>query len=730
MSARWSDGIDEGPLKALGMKALFGANYFSGGKVVILRLDLGAYDEVFTNDIPGFFDKLKEALPSLHEHHCSVGCAGGFFQRVTRGTLLGHVTEHVAIELQGLAGMDVAYGKTRATAVQGVYNVVFRFVDVEAGLFAGKAALNLVNALLAGRPFDVGGAVDAIVAIREQRLLGPSTQAIVAAAGRRGIPFLRLDEHNLVQLGNGRFKKCIRATVTEDTSLVAVETAGNRYLTARVLKGAGVPVPETIRAVSAEEVRAFGESLGQGGSLAIRPVTGNLGRGVTLDLSADGNLEEALAAALAGSDAVAVQHHVAGSLFRLLVIDNRFVAAVRVELPSVTGDGASTIGQLIAALNADAQRGVGDKTPLTRVVVDSRLTEFLAAAGLSVDSVLPAGRRFDLTLSRSLKLGASSEDVTDAVHPANRLLAERASRAVGLDAAGIDIVASAIETPLLETGGRVVDVAAAPDFRMHLTPARGEGRDVAEPFVDMLFPPPSQARVPLIAVTGTTGRGVAVRILERCLALAGRTVGLACEEGLFVGGELLVEGDATGLEGAAVVLGDRSIDCALLEVPLEGILESGLGYEFADCGVVLNVIDDGRRFDELETVEDAAYAHSVVAEQVYDAGYAVLNGDSDHVFGMGERLYSKSVLFSRSDDSPRVLKHVEAGGRAVVVDGGRVVIRDGRERIDLLGLDDLPLIGKNAQVECVLACVATLYCCGVLVDTIREGLLSFCEVGN
>ncbi len=716
-----------GPLKVLDIKILHGANYFSAGPVVILRLDLGEYDEVFTNQVPGFHGKLKTALPSLHEHHCSIGREGGFFERVEKGTLLGHVTEHVAIELQTLAGMDTAYGKTRSTATQGVYNVVFRFFDEEAGKLTAHAAVGFVNAILLDRLFHVNDAVDAIVAIREERMLGPSTQVVVSEAQKRGIPFQRLDEHNLVQLGTGKFQKRIRATVTSDTSLIAVETAGDRYLTARMLEDSGVPVPLTIRARRPAEAVSFRERLNV--PVVVKPCAGKMGEGLSLGLETRDEIEDAVERALSFDDAVVVQPFLGGSCYRLLVIDYRFVAAARLAPPVITGDGNKTIGELVEDLNADSDRGVGDKSKLTIVEVDDATRRILGDAGFTEKTVLPAGESLALKLSKSLKLGGSSIDVTDDVHPANRLLAERASRALGLDVAGVDVVALDIEKPVSESNGAVIEVNAAPDFRMHISPVKGKSQNVAGPFLDMLFPPDRETRASVLAVTGTDGATLAARLLAHGLETAGYTVGMVCSEGLFVSGDCLIKGNMTGHGSAGKALKDRTIDCAVFEVPVETILDRGLGYEFADVGIVLNVRAAGRTFDEAATLDDIAYAKSVVAEQVYHEGYSVLNADSEAILEMSGRLYSRLVLFSRGNSNPKVREHAGSGGRAVVIDNDRFVVLEGLERIDVIGLGEVPFAAGGEDSEAVRhvvpAAVGALFSFGISIDTIRKSLLTF-----
>ncbi len=726
MQAYWDYALLPGPLKVQEIKTMHGANYFSGGPIVVLRLDLGGYDEVFTNAIPGFYERLAAAVPSLAEHQCSEKRPGGFFFRVEKGTLLGHVVEHTAIELQTLAGMDVGYGKTRSTSVQGVYNVVFRFIDEVAGVYAGKAAVNLINALLEARPFDAAAAVQTLVEIREKRLLGPSTQAIVDEAAARQIPWLRLDAYNLVQLGTGRYRKWVRATVTSDTSIIAVETADDKALTAMALQDAGVPVPETLRAVRVEDALEFQRRLG--GPVVLKPVQGALGAGATLAVETPQAVREAFALAQEGGAAVLVQPFVPGKAYRLLVIDYRLAAAVQLVPPYVIGDGATPMQALIERLNADPRRGFGDKSLLTRVEVTDEVLRLLALKGYGLESVPPKGEVVVLALTGNPKVGGSALDVTDAVHPLNRFLAERAARAVGLNVAGVDCIAADIGEPILESGGRFLEVNAAPDFRMHLRPTAGKSRPVAGALLDMLFPPGTPARIPLFSVTGTLGKTTAVALLSHCLALAGRTVGTTTTEGLVIAGRCLMKGDMTYPEHVALVLKDPTIDCAVLETAREGILRRGLGYEYADCGIVLNIHDDHVGSDDIKYLEDLAYAKSVVAEQVYPGGCAVLNADHELVMEMAGRVKSRLALFSHAADNPAVKSHAEAGGLAVVLEGERVVILDGPRRVVLAALADIPLAfaGRaSINIDALLAATAALYAHGLGQETLLEGLRTF-----
>lgn len=719
--------IEPGPVSVQGVKVMFGANYFSAHAIVAMRVNLGAYDEVFTNLIPGFFEELKRRLPTLEQHKCSEGVEGGFFTRVVDGTLLGHVIEHTAIELQSLAGMKVSYGKTRGTNTPGVYNVIFHFRDDVAGIYAGKAAVNLVNGILLNRPFDVERALADLVDIREHKLLGPSTQALVEAARNRGIPTLRLDEYNLVQLGTGRHARRVRATITAGTGFIAVDTADNKYLAGRMLRDAGIPVPETVRVRTPADIAGFFQRSG-GAPLVVKPLQGSAGEGLTLGVQEPGGFEAAFARAAAVDRHVLVQPLVEGDLFRLLVVNDRFVAATRLRPPAVTGDGARTVAELVEALNREPERGVGDKTPLSRMDLDAHTRDLLEREGLSPDAVPAPGRRVVLKVSPKPRTGGDTEDVTDRVHPVNRFLAERAAKVIGLDVAGVDIVAPDIARPILDGGGVVLEVNAAPDFRMHLNPSAGLPRDVAAPVVDMMFPPGSPVRIPVFSVTGTLGKTTTAFLIAHCLRLHRLQVGMTSTEGIFIAEKCLIREDAAYPEHVALVLRDPTIDVAVLETSREGILRRGLGYERADFGIVLNVADDHLGSDDINYLEDLAYAKSVVAEQVHPEGFAVLNADDELVMEMTRRVDSGLILYSRGETNPDVRRHVEQGGTAAILRGTDLVILKGREEVRIMDLVDAPLTFEGkAMLNAgnLLAAAAALHAFGLPPDKIRQGFRSF-----
>lgn len=714
-----------GPLTVSSILAMHGANYYSGGPVIIMKLDLGEYNEVFTNEIPGFYEKLRRLLPSLHEHYCSPGFEGGFFLRVKEGTLLGHVSEHVAIELHTLAGMDVGYGKTRATVIPGVYNVVFRFFDELAGIYAGKAAINLVNSLLTGDPFDVDQIVADLVDIREKRLLGPTTQAIVDEAEKRKIPHIRLDNYNLVQLGTGMYQRRIRASLSSQTGFVAVETVDDKQMTAAMLDDAGIPVPKTAPVASTEEAVAFQKRIRA--PITIKPRTGAHGRGISIDLQTPEQILRAFDWAQSCHPRTLAQETMDGNAYRLLVIDYNYVAAVKLAPPAVVGDGKQTIQELIDQLNADPKRGIGDKAKLSLVTVDAITEQLLGDAGCTVATVLPEKKTLALARSGNLAFGGSAVDVTAEVHPFNRFLSERAARVVGLNAAGVDIIAPTLRSSVMENGGKVIEINAAPDFRMHIRPTVGHGKNVAAPFVDMLFPEKNPTHVPVFSVTGSFGKSELVALIAHCLRMTGRVTGIAGSKGLFLSGQCMKKGDMAAPENVQLILREPTIDSAVLETSCEGILRRGLGYALADAGIVLNLHPREIESDYARSLEDVAYAKSTVAEQVFPHGVSVLNADNALVMEMAGRAGGRVAVFSRQCDNPVLKFHVEAGGVAAVQDERDLVIWKGGERVKVSETGKVPVIVQMPDqygIDVILACMATLHAFGMPLEQIKRGIES------
>lgn len=707
-------------------RALRGPNRYSRYPAIFMLLDLGELEERPSDTIDGFTDRLVELLPSLHSHRCSIGEPGGFIVRLRRGTWAGHIVEHVALELQSLAGMDVGFGKTLGTSERGVYRVVYRYRVESVGLQAGLDAVALVEATIAGRPFDVEPVLARLAELRETDRLGPSTGSIVEEAKRRGIPTVRLNKASLVQLGHGAKRRLIQATMTDRTSALGVEIADEKFRTKELLDQAGIPTPQGAIAASLDEAREIADDLGF--PVAVKPEVGNHGRGITARVSDPGTLAEAYASARARCDSVIVEKTLTGFDFRVLVIDGKLVAAARREPAHVVGDGQRTVRQLIDQVNRDPRRGLGHERMLTVITVDQMTERLLATSGCSLDAVLPAGETCYLKSTANLSTGGTARDVTDEVHPDVRLMCERIARIIGLDCIGIDLVAPALDQPLDASSAGVVEVNAAPGFRMHLEPTEGKARNVARPFVEMLFPPEVDFRVPIVAVTGTNGKTTTAKLIAHTLKYSGKRVGFAGTTGVEIDGVGIASGDYSGPDGARMVLSEPMIDHAILEVARGGILRRGLGFDSCDVGVLLNIAEDHIGVDGVDDLEELALVKSTVVEVVRDDGVSVLNADDERVRDLRGRAGGEVVFFSLHPASDTIARHLAAGGTAVVLDGSDIVLRSPEPAVRLLSVLEVPItFGGVAtfNIANVLAAVAALHGLGVPVDRIRNGLRTF-----
>ena len=709
-------------------RALRGANYYSYRPVIVLNVDLGEYDERFTNELEGFTDALLELVPSLEEHRCSEDERGGLIKRMHEGTLLGHVIEHVALELQFIAGMEVGFGKTIDTDAPGVYQVIFSYWVEEAGIAAGERAIDIVNAILEGRVDDVDleGIIRELEDIGADHYLGPSTAAIVEEAEHRGITVLRLDDYNLVQLGEGKYQRRIEASITSRTSMIGVETAGNKRLTKHMLEDAGIPVPKGTVVRKVESAIDDAEWLGY--PVVVKPHDGHHGKGVTTGISDEKDVREAFARAKEISDKVIVEKFYTGNDYRMLVVDGRLVAAAMREPAAVTGDGEHTIEELIAIENRNPRRGYGHEKAMTRLSTSEVTANLLERAGYTLETVLPEGEVFRLELTANLSSGGSAIDVTDTVHKANRFMAERIASIVGLDIAGIDVIATTLEQPVKKIGGAVIEVNAAPGLRMHLAPGQGRARNVARPIVDMLFPPRAPHDIGIVAVTGTNGKTTTVRLIAHIMEHAGASVGMTTTDGIYVRGNLIAEGDMSGPYSAQVVLRDPLVDCAVLETARGGILRSGLGYKTADVGVVLNVQPDHLGLQNIRSVEELAKVKAVVAEAVREGGTTVLNADDPMCVDMTQYCREHIVFFSLRSSNPVILDHVDRGHTAVICEQGYIAVLQSEHLIPVARIEDIPVtLGGRADfnVQNVLAATAAAYARGIDVDEIRRALLSF-----
>lgn len=739
-------------MKVLETRVFRGPNPYGYRPVIRLTLDLEEMEEWPSARIPHFNERLVELIPTLQEHGCSYGEPGGFIRRLsddngdgTHGTWMGHVIEHIALELQDLAGTPVTYGKTRSVPDRpGVYYVVYSYQEEQVGLEAGELALELVRSLLPPdlpsamaeeqrATFDFVAARDDLIARAQDIVLGPTTGALVEEARRRGIPAIRLDENSLVQLGYGKYQRRIRASVTGNTSNIAVETASDKELTIKLLSDIGIPTPRHRLVRTAEEALDAAEWLGF--PLVTKPLDVSHGRGISLNLSTPEEVKRGFEIANEYTNSVLVETFLHGKDYRVLVINNEVVAVAERVPAHVVGDGEHTITQLIEIINSDPRRGFGHEKVLTKIKVNHQSELLLQRSGYTLDTVLPRGEVCYLAATANLSTGGTAIDRTNEINYETRELALRAAQVIGLDIAGIDIITPDITKSLREVGGGIVEVNAGPGFRMHLQPSQGQPRNVARHVIDMLFPRGVQARIPVMAITGTNGKTTTSRMVAHILKMTGERVGLTTTDGIYIDGQIYMKGDLTGPWSARMVLKDPTIGAAVLETARGGILREGLGFDRCDVGAVLNISNDHLGLRGVETLEQLAEVKSLIVEVVRDDGASVLNADDPLVAAMAKRAGGKIVYFSMHGGegaSDLVKQHLASGGTAVVlqpgVRGDMIAIYDDEQYIPLLWTHLIPatLEGKAMHnVANALAATAIAYAHGVSIENIKQGLRTF-----
>jgi len=717
-------------MRILEIKVMKGPNYWSvrRPKLIQLKIDLEEMEQRPTNKIPGFRERLEKLIPTLYEHRCSEGVPGGFFQRVDEGTWMGHVIEHVALEIQTLAGMDTGFGRTRGTGEKdGVYYVIFSYMEEDAGVYAAKASVRIVQALVDNVEYDLETDIQEMREIRENTRLGPSTGCIVEEAAKRGIPYIRLNKQSLVQLGYGVNQKRIRATIASTTSNIAVDIAGDKEETKMLLGAAEIPVPKGLVIRTEEGLAEAIDKLGY--PLVIKPINGNHGKGNTTNIN---NMQQALKAFEAAqhySRSVIVEKFITGYDFRCLVINSKFICAALRTPASVIGDGKRTIQALIDETNLDPRRGYGHEKVLTQITVDQFTQKMLDDAGYTLETIPKKGERVLLKPTANLSTGGTSTDVTDEVHPANVFMFERIAKIIGLDICGIDVMAVDLRTPVAENGGVILEVNAAPGFRMHIEPAEGLARNVAEPVVEMLFPKGSAGRIPIIAVTGTNGKTTTTRLTAHIAKCAGKKVGYSTSDGVYIQNQMMMKGDCTGPVSSAFVLKDPTVDFAVLECARGGILKSGLAFQNCEVAIVTNVAEDHMGLAGINTVEQMAKVKAVVPETVFPHGYAILNADDDLVYGMKEGLDCNVALFSMDENNPRIKKHSASGGLSSVFENGYISILKGNWKIRVMAVKDIPVTYEGKAIHniqnCLPSVLASYLFRDITIEDIRSALLSF-----
>lgn len=721
-------------MKILKIQTLRGPNYWSirRHKLVLMRLDLEELADKTTSEIPGFYEGLTATLPSLNEHHCSPGHRGGFLQRVREGTMMGHVIEHVALELQEMAGMPVGFGRTRETATPGTYQVVIEYQNEQAGRYAARAGVRMCQSIADTGSYPAAELVQDLRDLKEFGLsaaLGPSTETLIKEAEARGIPWIPLSARFMIQLGYGVHQKRIQATLSNRTGVLGVELACDKEGTKNILGAAGVPVPRGTVINYLDELRGAIEDVG-GYPIVLKPLDGNHGRGITIDINSWEVAEEAydLASAASKTKNVIVERYYTGRDHRVLVVNGQVVAVAERVPANVVGNGKSTVEQLVEEVNRDPQRGDGHDNVLTRITIDKLTLDLLQKQGYAMDSVLPAGKRVFLRATANLSTGGIAVDRTDEIHPENVWLFSRVAKIIGLDIAGIDVVTADISQPLRDTNGVIVEVNAAPGFRMHVAPSQGLPRNVAGAVFDMLFPSPQPSRVPILAVTGTNGKTTTTRLLAHIVKQTGQITGYTTTDGTYIGEYLVESGDNTGPQSAQLILSDPTVEVAVLETARGGILRSGLGFDQCDVGVVLNVAADHLGIGDIDTVEQLAKLKSVLVESVMPKGYAVLNADDPLVAQMAQRVKAQIAYFSMNPDNELVARHTAAGGLAAIYENGYLSILKGDWTLRIEQAVNVPLtMGGRAPfmiANALAACLAA-FAQGLKIEDIRSALSSF-----
>jgi cyanophycin synthetase len=728
-------------MRILDRSVYVGPSLYARFPVIRLELDLGELEAWPTGKLgPDYVDALAAALPGLQEHGCSYREPGGFLRRMREddGTWLGHVLEHVAIELQNVAGEEVTFGKTRSAGKPGVYTVVYEYAQRDEGVAAGELALRLLCSLLPATLKPAGSvpegwnwpeARDDFIRFAQRRALGPSTASLVRAAESRGIPWLRLNDQSLVQLGHGRYQQRIQATVSGRTPHISVELASDKEETNKILASLGLPVPR--QELVQNEGQAVRAARRIGYPVVTKPYNGNHGRGISIRLTTDDEVELGFKVAREHSRSVIVETFLEGDDHRLLVVNGELVAATRRTPGHVVGDGERNIVQLIEIVNQDPRRGVGHEKVLTRLELDAQAEKMLARAGLTADTIPEKGRIVYLRSTANLSTGGTATDVTDIIHPDNRDMAVRAIRAIGLDVGGVDFLSSNIAESYRTIGGGICEVNAAPGFRMHVAPSEGTPRDVAGPVIDMLFPPGAPSRVPIAAITGTNGKTTTSRMLAHVTKMAGYTPGLTTTDGVYIDGQRTVQGDMTGPVSAQMVLSDPQIDIAVLETARGGLLRAGMGVQEVNVGAVLNVQSDHLGLKGIDTLDQLAEIKRVVVEVATDC--AVLNADDPLVLKMSGYTEAKNICYvTMNPQHALVREHIRAGGRACALEAGvngqMITLYDRGSHIPLVWTHLIPatLEGRATHnVQNAMFAAAMAFSLGIKLDAIRQGLRTF-----
>jgi cyanophycin synthetase len=710
---------------------LTGPNLYSFKPTIWIELDIEEFEEKPSNLLPGFTDKLLEVIPSLHTHTCSRGYAGGFVERLHEGTWMGHILEHIALEIQHLAGIKVKRGKTITSERKGIYFVTYDYVEPKSGYYAFEAAVEIATAILEGNEVSADSYIQHTSDLYHLHKLGPSTEAIYHAARSRKIPVERIGTNSYLRLGTGRKQKSVQATISSQTSYLAVENSCDKDMTKTLLKGAGLPVPIGDVVSNEYELLQAAEKIGY--PLVIKPLKGRQGQNIVTGIQNDEDLLAAFRVVYSEGTQYILERYYAGNDYRFFVVNGELVAASLRLPPIVTGDGFKTIGELIVEENLNSLRGDGHEKAMSKIPLDERTVVHLEKSGYSLQSVLKKGQALEVLGNANLSTGGSAIDVTDEVHPSYRKMAIEAAAAVGLDIAGIDILSTDITVPFVEGEAAILEVNAAPGIRMHLYPSKGKSRDAGGAIVDYLFSSREEAAIPVVAVTGTNGKTTTSRLVAHLLQKENVTVGYTCSDGVWVGDQQLDSGDCSGPRSARKVLSHPSVDVAVLETARGGMLREGLAFRYCDVGIVTNVSEDHLGLNGVETLDDLKRLKQTVAEVVLPEGTCVLNADDPRCVDMAQHTNGEVVFFSLSVMNPEIQKGLENGAKVWYLENDWVMYSENGKAERFLPVSHIPLTINGAarhNIANVLGALAAAHSLGRPLSELRSKVITFLPTEN
>lgn len=713
-------------MQIVGTQVYRGRNIYSHKPVIKMTVDLGDYYDIPTNKIDGFNERLLKYVPGLKSHRCCTGVENGFQQRLDEGTYLAHVAEHAILELQNMLGFDVKHGKARVSDDERIYQIIYQYELEKVGILSGETVIKIFNSMIAGEDIDFQKTFSELQRKAVKSSLGPSTNAICKEALKRGIPVTRIGEDSILQLGYGKYQKRIEATLTENTSCISVDISCDKELTKHLLRDACLPVAEGSVVFDINDALDYAHSMGY--PVVVKPKDGNQGKGVSVNINNDEELKEGYDIACKYSRDVIVERYIHGKDYRVLVVGDNVAAVSQRIPPSIIGDGASTISQLVDRENENPKRGIDHEKQLTRIIVDDISLATLRKKQLSLDSVLENGEKLYLRENANLSTGGIAVDCTDIIHQSNIEIAVKAAKLIGLDVAGVDITTPDISKPIMESGGVIIEINAAPGIRMHHYPAEGKPRNAAKSIVDMLYPAESKVSIPIVSVTGTNGKTTTTRMIAHILSLYGYNVGMSTTGGIYINNKCILKGDTTGPRSAKTILSDKKVEAAVLETARGGIIRAGLAYDLADVGIITNISDDHLFMDGVKSVEDLAFVKSLVVESVKDKGYAVLNADDQLTPWISGRVKSNIIYFSTNKDNIIIKRHIKEGNICAYANNNMLCISHGGEVFPVADISEVPstmggIISYN--IENSLAAIAGSFGLGIPVDAISRGIKTF-----